>query len=106
MATSYVLLCCNQKVKGKCCNLFGATEAFNYFKKQLAAASDKLDPLKKVRVLKTSCLGACAYGPNIYIQSDNVWYTYNSLEDIDIIIKTHLVEGGLVHHLINQDIQP
>ncbi len=52
------------------------------------------------RVSKTGCLGRCSVGPSLVIYPEGVWYTYSSLADIDEIIATHLVAGGVVERLL------
>ncbi len=53
---------------------------------------DKLKELCKakqlpVRVVQTSCLGQCDFGPNIMIMPDDVWLSGATWDDIDEIVK-------------------
>lgn len=59
----------------------------------------------KVRVSKSGCLGRCGVGPCIVIYPEGVWYTYTSFDDIDEIITTHLVDGGMVPRLLIEEHQ-
>ena len=64
--------------------------------------SDLKDKLKEackaknlpVRVVQTSCLGQCDFGPTIMIVPDNQWLSGVTMNDIDEIVK--MIEKGLV----------
>jgi (2Fe-2S) ferredoxin len=56
--------------------------------------------LPQVRVSTAGCLGRCRTGPVLVIYPDGVWYGYRSEADIDEIIETHLVQGGIVTRLL------
>jgi (2Fe-2S) ferredoxin len=47
-----------------------------------------------VRVVQSSCLGQCDFGPNILITPDNVWLSGVRHVDIDEIVK--MIEKDLV----------
>ncbi len=96
----HIFICTNQKSKGRCCANANADEIFQYFKDSLAANMDKLNKSKKFKVVKTSCLGRCSLGPNIFISPDNVWYNYSSFADVDTIINEHLINGKIVTSLL------
>ncbi|HEX6827698.1 MAG TPA: (2Fe-2S) ferredoxin domain-containing protein, partial [Burkholderiales bacterium] len=53
----------------------------------------------KVRVNSAGCLDRCAEGPCVVVYPDGVWYTYVDKEDIDEIIREHLVHGRQVERL-------
>lgn len=98
----HIFICTNQKSEGKCCANNNANETFEYFKKTLADNSSKLNQNFKYKAVKTSCLGRCSLGPNIYISPDNVWYNYSTFTDIDIIIQQHLIDGKIVDFLLQK----
>lgn len=98
---THIFICVNQKSPKKCCAQGDAEEIFLYFKEALQKALPQLAPNQRYKVVKTSCLGQCAAGPNIYIVPDNIWYTYANRADIDRIIQQHLIEQKPVEHLIN-----
>lgn len=98
----HIFICTNQKTTGRCCANNGASEIFEYFKTALANNISKLNPIFKYKVVKTSCLGRCSLGPNIFISPDNIWYNYATTEDIDIIINEHLINGNIVTRLLQK----
>lgn len=98
----HVFICTNQKAEGRCCANNGANEIFEYFKNTIADNISKLNPSFKYKVVKTSCLGRCSLGPNIFISPDNIWYNYSTTEDIDNIINEHLINGNIVTRLLQK----
>mgnify|MGYP000650306246 CR=1 FL=1 len=101
---THIFICVNQKIQKKCCAEANAEEIFLYFKEALQKALPQLNAKERYKVVKTSCLGHCAVGPNIYIVPDGIWYTYSSTTDIDRIIQQHLIEKKPVEDLINRNI--
>lgn len=53
-----------------------------------------------VRVNRAGCLGRCESGPCLVIYPEGVWYRFENEEDLGKILKTHLIEGGLVEALL------
>ena len=58
--------------------------------------------LKNVRINSAGCLDRCELGPTLVIYPEGVWYSVPTKEDIDEVLKTHLVEGGRVDRLMLQ----
>jgi len=56
--------------------------------------------LKDVRINSAGCLDRCELGPTMVIYPEGVWYRYQNVEDVDEILRTHLVEGGRVARLM------
>lgn len=94
-----IFICLNKKTKGNYCAKHNAEEIFTYFKEALLLKKSLLDEKQKFKVVKTSCLGRCSLGPNIFISPDNIWYRYNSKQDIDEIIDVHLIQNKIVERL-------
>lgn len=95
----HVFLCTNQKAAGKkCCANSGGELFFEHMKAKLLEL--ELHGPSKIRVSKTACLGRCSEGPCIVIYPEGVWYTYNTLADIDEIIDSHLIAGKIVDRLL------
>ena len=92
----HVFICTNQRPPGKpCCNSRGGSEAKEY-------AKNRIDELKlhgKVRISSAGCLGRCAEGPLLVIYPEAIWYRYNGLDELELIIEEHLVHGRIVEHL-------
>ncbi len=98
--TRHVFFCCNQREPGDprgCCNAKGASRVRDYAKarvKELGLAGPG-----KVRVNQAGCLDRCAQGPVMVVYPEGVWYTYVDEEDVDEIIREHLVHGRAVERL-------
>lgn len=52
-----------------------------------------------VRAVGTRCLGQCAHGPVVTVQSDDVWYGGVQGTDVDELIESHVVGGVPVTRL-------
>jgi (2Fe-2S) ferredoxin len=88
----------NQRDAGRqCCNDAGATSMKDYAKQRIKQLG--LDGPGGVRVNMAGCLGRCAEGPILVIYPDEVWYTYETQQDIDEIIDSHIINGKVVEHL-------
>ncbi|MDP3979842.1 MAG: (2Fe-2S) ferredoxin domain-containing protein [Chlamydiota bacterium] len=46
----------------------------------------------KVRISRSGCFDFCAKGPNVLVFPDYICYSELSLEDVDMIIKEHLLK--------------
>lgn len=55
--------------------------------------------LKKIRVNNSGCLNRCALGPMLVIYPEGIWYQYQTREDIDEIIESHLRNSNIVKRL-------
>ena len=53
----------------------------------------------KVRANKSGCLDVCEEGPAVVIYPDNIWYKYETKDDIDEIITSHIVNDKIVQRL-------
>lgn len=102
--TRHVFVCTNKKFHGKCCANFDAEAVFNFLKSEFNHKSHLMINPVRVKIVRASCLGQCALGPNLYITPDNIWYTYSCLEDINEIFEMHFIKGQQVERLINKGI--
>jgi (2Fe-2S) ferredoxin len=94
----HVFFCCNQREEGKaCCNDHGARELRDYAKAQVKQLG--LNGPGKVRVNNAGCLDRCKEGPVLVVYPEAVWYTYVDTDDIDEIVREHLVGGRVVERL-------
>ncbi len=63
--------------------------------------------LAGIRINSAGCLDRCELGPVMVIYPEGVWYAYGCHDDIDEILRVHLVEGGRVERLmLSPDDQP
>lgn len=99
----HVFICTNQRKKGKCCAAFSAESVFNCLRSEINTKRKQITG-NRIKAVKTSCLGQCAAGPNIYIASDDIWYTYSSLEDVSEIVDVHFIKGERLERLINKGV--
>ena len=91
----HLFFCTHQRDDGTaCCQNHDAQSMRDYAKQQI-----KQLRLKRVRVNNAGCLNRCALGPMLVIYPEGVWYRYESREDIDEIIETHLQHGQIVERL-------
>lgn len=89
------ILCCG----GTSCHASESAEIFEKFKKLVKEAG--LD--KEVQVIATGCFGFCAQGPIVKIIPDNTFYVRVKLDDVDEIVKEHIIKGRKVSRLLYED---
>ena len=97
--SSHVFCCTNRRPDGHkrgSCAARGSEPLRNYMK----ARSKELGLEPDIRINSAGCLERCELGPTMVIYPEGVWYTYQTKEDIDEILQTHVVEGGRVERLI------
>ena len=58
--------------------------------------------IERLRFNAAGCLDRCEFGPNMVIYPEGVWYRYESTQDIDEILETHIKNGGRVGRLMLQ----
>ncbi len=68
------------------CGYSGSEEFVNELKKVAKERNLK----GKLRVAKSGCMDLCAFGPNLMIWPDGIWYMKVTKEDIPEIIDTYL----------------
>ncbi|HLZ22177.1 MAG TPA: (2Fe-2S) ferredoxin domain-containing protein [Ktedonobacterales bacterium] len=54
----------------------------------------------RVRVNHSGCLDQCGFGPMIVVYPENVWYWGVQPEDVEEIVREHLVAGRPVQRLV------
>ena len=97
---AHVFCCVNERPEGHprgCCKRKGSERLRNYLK-----ARAKELGLDGVRVNQSLCLDRCELGPTMVIYQEQVWYSYNSIEDAEEILQTHLIGGKRVERLMLQ----
>lgn len=95
----HIFICTNQKVSGKKCCQDGDAKALQQYAKQKLMEMG-LHGKDNFRINAAGCLGRCGMGPNLLVYPDGVWYHYDSREDIDEIIESHLLNGQVVERLL------
>jgi len=102
----HVFCCVNERPAGHkrgCCKEKDAVRLRNYLKARVRELG-----LAGVRVNAAGCLDRCELGPTMVIYPEGVWYSCRTPEDVDEILRVHLVDGGRVARLMLQpeDVTP
>ena len=88
----HVFVCTNERAGGHprgCCSAKAATSICDMLK-----ARCKLENLDgRIRVNKSGCLDQCEHGPTIVVYPEAVWYGFVKPEDVEEIVRSHLVGG-------------
>ena len=53
-----------------------------------------------VRINTSGCLDRCELGPTMVIYPEGVWYRVQTTQDVDEILKAHVIQGGRVKRLM------
>ncbi len=94
----HVFFCTNVRSNGKKgCEASHASDLRLYAKQKLRDLN-LLGPAKH-RVNSAGCMGRCSDGPVLVIYPDAIWYSYATVDDVDEIIQSHLINGVVVDRL-------
>ena len=91
MYRSHIMIC-----RGTGCTSSSSEQIAQEFEKQLKAHG--LD--QEVIVERTGCFGLCALGPIVIIYPEAAFYSLVKPEDVEEIVKEHLVKGRVVKRLL------
>ncbi len=91
MVRSHVLVC-----GGTGCTSSGSMKIIEALEDNIK----KVGLESEVAVVKTGCFGLCALGPVVLIYPDQVFYSMVKTEDVEEIVKEHLVKGRIVKRLV------
>lgn len=95
----HLFFCVNQRTTGKrCCAENGAQDACDAAKSALKRLG--VHGPGQYRVSASGCLGRCDEGPVLVVYPDSVFYRYESFEDINEIIQSHILGGKPVTRLL------
>lgn len=100
--TKHVFICTNQRDPSDprgCCAQRGGEEVREAFKRKLKERGLH----GTIRANVSGCLDACAFGPSIVVYPDCIWYGGVTVEDIDEIIESHLLNDVPVERLLIRD---
>jgi (2Fe-2S) ferredoxin len=95
---THVFCCTNVRPPGHptgCCANGGSVQLREHMKRRVKALG-----LSGVRINTAGCLDQCRFGPVMVIYPEGVWYRYASRDDIEEIIRVHLLEGDRVERLL------
>ena len=95
---AHVFCCINERAPGHrrgCCKERGGAELRDYMKTRARELK-----INRVRINQSGCLDRCELGPVLVIYPEGIWYTYQTKEDVDEILQTHLIDGQVVSRLL------
>ncbi|MDC0655124.1 (2Fe-2S) ferredoxin domain-containing protein [bacterium] len=95
---AHVFCCINERAPGHrrgCCKERGSVELRDYMRTRVREMK-----INRVRVNQSGCLDRCELGPVLVIYPEGIWYTYQTKEDVDEILQTHLIDGQVVSRLL------
>lgn len=94
----HLFVCQNQRDAADprgCCAEKGA-EAVRVRLRELAKGAGLA---KRVRINAAGCLDQCAHGVAIVVYPDGIWYGAVTVDDVDEIFQSHVVQGQPVERL-------
>lgn len=93
----HVFCCLNERPENHprgSCSRRGSERLRNYMK-----ARAKEFGYTEVRINASGCLDRCEHGPTMVIYPEGVWYHYETMEDVDEILRRHVEGGEIVDRL-------
>jgi (2Fe-2S) ferredoxin len=94
----HVFFCTNLREDGsQCCAQCGAQAMRDHLKrrcKELGLAGPG-----GVRINTAGCMDRCGEGPVVAVYPEGVWYTYVDREDVEEILREHILGGRVVDRL-------
>ena len=94
----HVFVCVNERPDGHprgCCSAKQSVEIRARLKKMAAKAGLK----GRVRINKAGCLDECERGVTVVVYPEGVWYGRVTLDDVDELFQSHILEGRPVERL-------
>lgn len=94
----HVFFCVNERPAGHrrgCCARKGAKLLCDYMCRRGMALG-----LRGIRVNNSGCLNRCELGPSVVIYPEGVWYSCKTEDDVDEILRAHVIGGRLVDRLL------
>ena len=93
----HVFFCTRERDSGDCCMNKKSAKAQKHAQDLISDLG--LKGKGKARVNLTGCLGRCGEGPVMVVYPDGVWYKYKNKDDVEEIIRSHIVDGKIVKRL-------
>lgn len=94
----HVFFCTNRREDGRqSCARCGAQELRDKLKQRSKELG--ITGPGGVRINNAGCLDRCSEGPVIVVYPEAVWYTYVDTEDLEEILREHLIGGRIVDRL-------
>jgi (2Fe-2S) ferredoxin len=96
---AHIFCCINQRPPGHrrgCCGSQGSKQLCDY----MCRLAITLGLGNRVRANHAGCLNMCEYGPSMVIYPEGIWYTYSNEQDIEEILRRHVIKGERVERLL------
>lgn len=93
----HIFCCTNRREPGHtrgCCAEKDGEGLRDYMKLRV-----KQEKIPATRVNNAGCLDRCELGPCMVIYPEGVWYSCKTKEDVDEVIREHLLNGRVVERL-------
>ncbi len=94
----HLFVCTNRRPDGHkrgSCAAGGSEALRDYLKVRAKEAG-----LGDVRVNSAGCLDRCELGPVMVIYPEGIWYAVRTHDDVDEVLRVHVMEGGRVERLM------
>jgi (2Fe-2S) ferredoxin len=98
----HILVCENKRPDGHprgCCLDKGGALVREMFKKRLK----ELGLNRDVRANASGCLDACEFGVTVLVYPEQIWYGGVTVEDVEEIIQSHIINNKPVERLFIKD---
>lgn len=99
----HVFVCENIREEGSIkpsCAHHGGSEILQQFKRRL----NELGLSQTIRSSSSGCLGACKHGPVAIVYPQGTWYGKLTVDNIEQIIQSDLINGVIVEELELKDV--
>lgn len=96
--SKHIFICENKRPEGHprgCCTEKGSSEVREKFKSRLKELGLNAD----VRSNSSGCLDACEFGVSAVVYPEQVWYGGITLQDVEEIIQSHIINNVPVERL-------
>lgn len=98
----HIFICENIREKDslkKSCGRADSAEIRQVFKSRLK----ELNLSVEIRANASGCLGRCNHGPIAVVYPEGVWYKNLTIDDVEEIIQSHLINDKPVERLLLKD---
>lgn len=86
----HVFVCAKKKPPGvPNCHDLGGMDLADLVRAEIYRAGKE----SEILVTTSGCIGLCTRGPNMIVYPEGIWYTGVKPEEVEKIVKEHLIEG-------------
>lgn len=98
----HIFICENKRPEGHprgCCFEKGSVQLKDKFKDRIK----ELGLNSLIRTNSSGCLDACEFGASMVVYPEQIWYGGVTVDDVEEIIQSHLIENQPVERLTIKD---